>query len=137
MSIVRRLLRYALVVAWMGLIFWLSSQPDLKVTGVAHRLGLLPWQLPPLWLNVVETILRKGAHVAAYAILAILVYRALAASWPRAARSRLLWAAFGIAVLYAVSDEWHQALVPGRDGRVFDVLIDAFGAYLGLKWCRT
>lgn len=32
------------------------------------------------------------------------------------------------AVLFAASDEWHQTFVPGRDGCVRDVVIDASGA---------
>jgi VanZ family protein len=41
-------------------------------------------------------------------------------------------------VLYAVSDEVHQALVPGRMGSPLDVAIDAAGVVLGvLLWERA
>jgi VanZ family protein len=32
-----------------------------------------------------------------------------------------------IALLYAFSDEWHQSFVPGREGALRDVGIDALG----------
>jgi hypothetical protein len=40
--------------------------------------------------------------------------------------------AFVLTVLYAVSDEYHQTFVPGRNGTPADALIDAAGAGLGL-----
>ena len=36
------------------------------------------------------------------------------------------------AALYACSDEFHQTFVPGRAGRVGDVLVDSAGVLLGL-----
>jgi len=34
----------------------------------------------------------------------------------------------GLAVAYALSDEYHQTFVPGRNGNLFDVMIDGVGA---------
>ena len=44
--------------------------------------------------------------------------------------------AFGgiFALLYAISDEYHQSFVVGRSGCVIDVLIDGVGILLGLLW---
>jgi VanZ family protein len=38
--------------------------------------------------------------------------------------------AWGIAVLYAISDEYHQTFVTGRHGSWVDVAIDSMGAAL-------
>jgi VanZ family protein len=38
----------------------------------------------------------------------------------------------GICFLYAISDELHQAFIPGRNGNPIDVLIDTAGAAFGL-----
>ena len=48
----------------------------------------------------------------------------------RAVGRELPAAAIGIA--YAVTDEVHQAFVPGRHGAVLDVLVDAVGVLLGV-----
>jgi VanZ family protein len=99
------------VVAWAGLIFALSSVPDLGT-------GLGRWDLA----------LRKVAHAAEYAVLGALLARAL--------RNPGVAALAG--VLYAVSDELHQAFVPGRMGSPLDVAIDAVGVLAGvLVWERT
>jgi VanZ family protein len=37
-----------------------------------------------------------------------------------------------LAVLYGLSDEWHQSFVPGRTPDVVDILTDAIGAAIGL-----
>ncbi len=93
------------VVAWAGLIFALSSVPDLGT-------GLGGWDL----------VLRKLAHASEYAVLGALLVRALG-------RPSV---AFGLGVAYAVSDEVHQALVPGRAGSPLDVAIDAIGVAAGV-----
>ena len=99
------------VVAWAALIFAVSSIPDLGT-------GLGGWDL----------VLRKLAHAAEYAVLGALLVRAM--------RNPLL--AFALGTLYAISDEVHQALVPGRMGSPLDVAIDAVGVACGvLLWQKT
>jgi VanZ family protein len=98
--------RFGPPLALMGLIFFLSAQPDLSS-------GLGNWDL----------VLRKLAHMAEYGLLFLLWLRALG-------RSPLLAAA--IAVAYAVTDEIHQTTVEGRHGSPVDVLIDAAG--VGVAW---
>ncbi|MBU2577595.1 VanZ family protein, partial [Patescibacteria group bacterium] len=36
-----------------------------------------------------------------------------------------------LTVLYALTDEYHQTLVSGRTGKLFDVFIDSMGALFG------
>jgi VanZ family protein len=93
------------VVAWAALIFGLSSIPALST-------GLGTW----------DTILRKLAHTAEFAVLAALLWRAL--------RSEV--AALVVAVAYAATDELHQTFVRGRHGSPVDVAIDGVGAAIGL-----
>ena len=93
------------VVAWAGLIFTLSSIPDLGT-------GLGDWDL----------LLRKLAHAAEFAVLGVLFLRAVE-------RPAL---AFLLASAYAVSDEIHQIFVPGRLGSPLDVLIDMAGVAVGI-----
>jgi VanZ family protein len=111
-----KLLRYWLPpVLWMGVIFILSAQPS----------------LPEYPDSLLDLILKKAAHVMEYGLLAFLLWRAL--SRGRGALSRpALVTAFLVSVLYALSDEYHQTLVPGRQGRLMDVGIDAAGALVAL-----
>ena len=101
------------LIAWMGIIFWSSSQPQ-------------PIDLPESWL---EELVGKAGHVIGYAGLGLLWRRALAA---HQLTSKPQMLAFVLTVLYAISDEYHQTFVPGRNGTPVDVLIDAAGAGLGL-----
>lgn len=103
------------VFLWASLIFFLSSQPDLKTT------------LPTFW----DFVLRKMAHMAEYAILCFLIFRALRGHNLDIKKS-LIWAAI-FSILYACSDEYHQTFILGRQGRLFDVLIDTFGIIIADK----
>lgn len=96
----------------MAVIFVVSSQP-------APELATEP---------LLDLILKKLAHAAAYAILAVLVAFALSDRWPPVPS----WLAFVITVGYAIADEIHQAFVPTRHSAPLDVLIDAVGAAIGL-----
>jgi VanZ family protein len=108
------ILRWLPVVAWMGLIFLLSSQPS----------------LPRAPDDLLDVLTKKGAHFGEYLLLAVLLSRALVAangmSWP------ILALALGTTVAYAISDELHQSFVPGRTPSPGDVGIDAVGAITGL-----
>jgi len=78
-----------------------------------------------------DFVLRKLAHLVEYTVLTILVFRALRLHVDHNSLAFLLAAL--VACGYAVSDEWHQTVVPGREGSFRDVGIDALGvagAYL-------
>ena len=110
------LLRWLPAVAWMTLIFWLSAQPD----------------LPEPTSRLLNLVLRKSAHFAAYAVLALAYLYGLgdSRSWHR--RLALL-----LALLYAMSDEYHQGWTPNRHPALTDVLIDTAGALAALwLWSR-
>lgn len=134
--ILRTWFRYVLLLLWMGLIFWSSATPDLRAVPVAQRLGFLPELLGPGVTRFFELLLRKSAHVLAFGTLAALARHALSSGFPRVAPHRHGYLAFYVAVLYAVSDEWHQSFVPTRDARVVDVFIDAAGAAAALLLWR-
>ena len=69
-------------------------------------------------------------HILEYALLAILVSRALRAYYPAMIFSRrFLWVLI-LVVAYAFSDEFHQAFVPNRDPSFLDVFYDSLGILL-------
>jgi VanZ family protein len=78
-------------------------------------------------LSLLERIIYKGGHVIGYSMLALSYWRALGL------RPNLRWLAWLLAVLYAVTDEYHQSFVPGRHPAAFDVLVyDNIGAFTSL-----
>lgn len=77
----------------------------------------------------IEYPVRKAAHMSEYAVLALLIFQALTAFDRKKNRGCM---ALGITAAYAATDEFHQLFVPGRAGRVTDVLIDSAGAFLAL-----
>jgi VanZ family protein len=105
---IARLDRWAPPLALMGLIFFLSSQPDLN-SG----------------LGAIDLVGRKIVHAGEYALLCLLWWRALRTTAPsdRAALLALL-----VCVAYSATDEYHQTFVEGRHGTPLDVVIDGFGA---------
>jgi VanZ family protein len=133
------LLLYWLPVAlWMALIFGMSTG-----LGASHRTSriigpILRWFNPQVSDETIRGIqlgIRKTAHVTEYAILALLCLRALRQTRSGERRpwnTRTAIIALTITVLYAATDEWHQSFVPGREGAVRDVLIDAAGGSAGL-----
>ncbi len=103
--------RWIPAILWAGLIFFLSSIPDLKSN----------------FPTTLDLILRKLAHMVEFGILTWLVWRAiLSFSWSGI-----------ISLLYAISDELHQRFVPGREGTLRDVIIDAIGVIIAILVLRS
>ena len=109
-----RLATWPVLLAWLVLIFALSSIPN-ELAPSSHALPI-----------------DKVAHFLEYAALAVLiagVMRLWAAG--RRATPVIAAAAVALAVAYGVTDEWHQAFVPGRDPSITDLAADAIGATAG------
>lgn len=125
--------------AVMAAIFWFSAQPaDVStemsdgVTKVllnaAEAAGLMevsPERVSELCVSFSMPV-RKCAHMTEYLILYLTILFALR-QWGMRGR-RWFLRAFLITAAYACTDEFHQLFVPGRAGRVTDVLIDSIGA---------
>lgn len=81
-----------------------------------------------LYIEKLQVPIRKGAHMAEYAVFSACCYFAL---WVWSLkRNYRYFAAVLIAFLYAATDEIHQLFVPGRTGQLKDVFIDTLGAIL-------
>ncbi len=129
---------WAPVIIWMTLIFVGSGDTMSSHHTSRFLIPLIKWLFPgvsPHLLGVIQNLIRKWWHITEYAILGTLVWNALArplvarpAGWPwRAARLTMV-----VCVLYAASDELHQAFVPSRHSSIGDVAIDACGSAAGL-----
>jgi VanZ family protein len=134
-----RILSYwAPVVVWAAMIWSFSTEAFASESTSRFLRPLLAWLMPwasDAMLDTAHLAVRKMGHVAEYFLLALLLYRALAAGhggWER----RWALAAFLLATGYAVADELHQVFLPARTGSVGDVLLDAAGAAAALAVVR-
>jgi VanZ family protein len=126
------------VVLWCVLIF--SASGDRRSVNRSSRIiePFVRWLIPDISDEAVVAtvfVVRKIAHVTEFAILAMLLRRAAQNSFwtarPGWSCQSCCFAAIG-AILFAMTDEYHQTFVPGRQGTVMDVLIDSIGVFAGL-----
>lgn len=126
------------IVLWFALIFIASSdqqssQRSSRIIGPIMR-WLFP-DMPEETVGLVILFVRKCAHLTVFGVLALLFWRAFRKpakrdprpwSWIEA-RNALI----GV-VIYAITDEMHQAFTPSRQGSPWDVLIDTVGGACAL-----
>lgn len=131
----RRILYAWLVVACcIGLVLWLGSEA-LSVHATYGKLDhvlrfLFPdWSTNDRWRA--QIWIRKSAHVAEYAVLALLTLRAMWISF-ESLIVRLAAASLLLALAVAAVDESRQATLDTRTGSITDVLIDISGAFAAL-----
>jgi VanZ family protein len=103
-----RALAWAAVLAYMGLIFWLSSRTTEPL---------------PMWFPQQD----KLYHFLGYNVLGFLIAHATA----KGSHKKRFWIAFALASVYGITDELHQSFVPGRDCSFWDWLADTAGAWGG------
>jgi VanZ family protein len=111
-SLKRGIIYWAPVVLYCGLIVFLSS-----LSSPHHY-------LPGFLENISDKIL----HAMEYGILAILLYRAFAYTLNPKHRSYAPFLAIVVAMIFGVTDEFHQLFVPLRHGDRWDLIADAVGA---------
>jgi len=95
------------VIIWAGIIFWLSSIPDLE-SGLKQ-----------------DFILRKIAHMLEFAILTFLLIRGL--KQEKLNYKKVILYSLIFALLYALTDEYHQSFVLGRHASLKDAGVDSIG----------
>lgn len=78
-----------------------------------------------------DLLFKKGGHAIGYALLGLAYYYALP---PRLAVGYRWVVALLMAILFALSDEYHQSFVQGRTSSLRDVAIDTIGAAVALTF---
>ena len=101
------------------IIFLFSSQPGVESAKISSNL-----------------LLRKLGHFSEYAILGFFTFAYFSNIFKTGKEKIQFRTTFFISFLfcfsYAVSDEFHQTFVIGRDGNFMDVLIDSGGVLFGI-----
>jgi VanZ family protein len=133
---IKRLCFWLPALVMMSIIFLVSSTPSSDIPN-------FDWA---------DTLVKKGGHMLGYALLALAYWNGLRtariggnfdlseAGWRATVKRPVLLSSWTLAVLYAVTDEFHQSFVAGRHSSPLDVLIDASGAAIGLlllRWFRN
>lgn len=117
------LARWLPVALWAAAISFLSALGGPQLEEATDGLARVSW--------LSDLPIQGLAHIVEFAVLAILLERAL-----RGRRRYLGLPRWGVvlavSVAYGGLDELHQAFVPGRDASLGDVGLDALGAALSL-----
>jgi len=127
------------VLIWLGVIF-LGSTDMLSAEHTSRFLvPFLRWIDPQIsfaTLNAIQLGIRKLGHLTEYAILAMLLWRALRSGTRWQIKMSILFLVAALAsAIFAASDEFHQSFVPSRTASPTDVMIDICGILIGLSIC--
>jgi len=107
------------VVVYMIIIFIASSLPEKK--------------LPEIGFEMNDKII----HIGEYFLLYLLFFLSFSNIEKDNIISKNLFTfSFILTVFYGITDELHQALVPGRSADIFDIVADIFGALLGILFLK-
>jgi VanZ family protein len=125
-----RILRYAPLILWLGVIFWNSTgMASMNNTSRVIR-PLLEFLFPDATdasLIIYHGYIRKFAHFAEYAGLAFWASLAFSTSSVKFLQKFWYLGAFILIAIIASLDEFNQSFNALRTGSVYDVLIDISG----------
>lgn len=128
-------LKWLLLIIWMAVIFNFSNDPavvsDEKSGFVLTIFNSLGLDLNSIFGTLANFIVRKMGHFTEFFILYVFLYNVLKESF---SKKRALIMALVCTFLYACSDEFHQIFIPGREGRLRDVLIDTSGGIAAMVY---
>jgi VanZ family protein len=103
--------RWIPALVMMSVIFVFSAQPSENLPN----------------FDLFDTVIKKGGHVIGYGLLGLSYLYALGLNKKR------YWIAWLLAILYAITDEFHQSFVSNRLPSVWDVVVfDNLGAIAAL-----
>jgi VanZ family protein len=131
-SLAARVLKYWLPVLFMiGAMYYASTDvfSGENTRNIIERVVL--WFKPHAHEHTLMRInyfVRKLAHFTEYALLAALLFRAFRADSRRGWRWRWAACSFGMALIWALLDEFHQTFTHTRGGSIYDSLLDTSGA---------
>lgn len=132
---------------WLPVILWaavitLASADEFSARNTGTVIekviaAILGHPLPPEQFDPLHFVIRKLAHLAEYAVLGALAFRACRAD-ERGWNAKWALTAVAVALAVAIVDELHQSFVPSRTGSPIDVLFDTAGATISqIVWRFT
>jgi VanZ family protein len=125
-----RIARYAPLLLWICVIFFLSSSMGAANNTSRIIRPLLLWLFPDITepgIQAVHYYVRKAAHLSEYAMLGILAARAFKNSSVQFLSQWRFPLAVLLVSLIATADEINQSFLTSRTGQPQDVLLDITG----------
>lgn len=140
LNIIRGILIIALIAIFVT-IFGFSNQNSETSAGLSQKVTNFVVEIIPTIKNMpeaekekavdrIESIVRKIAHYSIYTLVGILLM-SLMITYKLKELDRIAVSLI-IGVIYASTDEIHQAFVPGRGPLVTDVILDSIGVLTGI-----
>lgn len=134
----KRIILAILVLIWMLVVFYFSSENATKSAGTSGEIietiieifaKEISKEEKQEIIEKLQPIIRKCAHLTLYAVGGILIFLFIN-TYKMPLKNKIIYAII-IGGIYAITDEIHQAFVPGRGPGVLDVLIDTVGVTIG------
>lgn len=132
-----------ITIIWMVVIFSFSAREADESAAMSYSVGkeigrlVIPefrsWSedKQEQFAEKIDFPVRKCAHASEYAVLGVLIL-GTAYSFSEDQKKKTVLLSWGLATLYAATDEFHQLFVPGRSCQFRDVCIDSAGALTGV-----
>lgn len=138
---IRKVAYIIFVIIWMSTMFLFSNQQGTASSGTSRKVSEIVVNIINIKkqytdlekeeiIQQVEPIIRKLAHYTLYAIGGILIANCVYQFVNN--EKYLILVSTTIGIIYAISDEIHQLIIPGRSGNVKDVIIDSIGILTGI-----
>ena len=118
-----------LIILWTCLIFLFSNQDGGESSGFS-RMFVEFFIKEPEIVDKIEPYVRKLAHFSEYGLGGVL-FISLFSTYDWSDRRKII-TSISLGVWYAIMDEVHQLMVPGRSGALKDVYIDSLGIATGV-----
>jgi VanZ family protein len=125
-----RIFRYAPLILWIGVVLFASSNSGSMSNTSRFIRPLLEFffpDSPESTLLIYHGYIRKLAHFAEYAALAVIAARAFRNSSQNFLRNYWFCHSLAVVAVVASTDEINQSFNSARTGSVFDVMIDLSG----------
>ena len=118
-----------LVAIWMIIIFIMSSFNSVESSNQSNFIVDIIANIFKIEnIELLSFIIRKIAHYTEYLILGLLVIN----MYIKNNINNLYLISIIFCIIYAISDEIHQFLIPGRACQIKDILIDSIGSITGI-----
>ena len=135
MNFFKKYIMLILVFLWCFMIYSFSSQNGRESStlsrGISKDMVVLLKKMDPngkINLYKFNRKLRKTAHFLNYMVFSVILFY----SFKGLSTNRALFFSLLVVLIVACADEYYQSFVPGREGRIKDVMIDFSGALLGM-----